>query len=257
MTVFITSKYFLDVIKMYHLSLLLGACLLLGQTAFGLGMYNHTHKTITLDTKNVLLLRGEITDKLATQFVYEINQKTNKKNMYVYLDTNGGSVDAGNKIVAEIQKYDLDCIAHKAISMGFVIFQSCKTRYITQMGTLMQHQMRYGIADEKAKVESYVEFIKQIGDYLMTMQATKIGITSDEMFMKTYNDWWLFGENAVVAKCADKLAMVKCSSKLTNQTYTVDAGSYTYYFSKCPLVSSFIDKKKNKGASLEDFLIFS
>jgi hypothetical protein len=99
--------------------------------------------------------------------------------------------------------------------------------------------------------------IKQIGDYLMTMQATKIGITSDEMFTKTYNDWWLFGENAVVAKCADELAMVKCSSKLTNQTYTVDAGSYTYYFSKCPLVSSFIDKKKNKGASLEDFLIFS
>ena len=240
-----------------YLSLFLGACILLGQTTYGLSILNHTHKTITLDTKNVLLLRGEITDKLATQFVYEINQKTNKKDMYVYLDTNGGSVDAGNKIVDEIQKYELDCIAHKAISMGFVILQSCKIRYITPMGILMQHQMSYGIANEKAKVESYVDFIKQIGEYLMTMQATKIGISSNEMHDKTYNDWWLFGENAIVAKCADELAVIKCSSKLTNLTYSVDAGLYTYYYSKCPLVSNFIDKKKNRGASLEDFLIFS
>jgi len=256
-TVFITSKSFLDVIKMY-LSLLIGAFLLLGQSNNCMGVFNDTQKIITLETNNVLLLKGEINENLATQFVYELNQRQSKKGIYVYLDTNGGSVDAGNKIVAEIQKYELNCIAHRAISMGFVILQSCNQRYITHMGTLMQHQMSYGIADEKAKVESYVDFIKQIGDYLITMQANKIGISSIEMRDKTYNDWWLFGENAVVANCADELAIVKCSSKLTNKTYTVDAGSYTHYYSKCPLVSGPVDKKKNKGgASLEDYLFFS
>jgi len=239
-----------------YLPLILSICLFLGNSDLCKGLYNNTQKKITLNTKNVLLLKGEINEKLATQFVYELNQKQSKKGIYVYLDTNGGSVDAGNKIVDEIQKYGLDCIAHKAISMGFVILQSCKNRYITPMGTLMQHQMSYGVADEKAKVESYVDFVKQIGDYLITMQANKIGISANEMRDKTYNDWWLFGENAVVANCADELAIVKCSSKLTNETYTVESGLYTYYYSKCPLVTGPIDKKKKTGGSLEDYLFF-
>lgn len=224
--------------------------------ALATGFTNSTiAKSIHLNTQNVLLLRGEITEKLATQFVYELNQKSNKNNLYVFLDTNGGSVDAGNKIVGEIQKYEIDCIAHKAISMGFVILQSCRTRYITPLGTLMQHQMSYGVGDEKAKVESYVDFIKQIGDYLNGMQADKIGISHDEMQKRTYNDWWLFGENAVQSNCVDQIASVKCSSKLTNQTYSVENGSFDYIYSKCPLVTGPVDKKKNKNKkSLEDYL---
>ena len=126
-------------------------------------------KQIVLDKNNTLLIRGEINEKQATQFVFDLNKFPKKKDVYVYLDTNGGSVDAGNKIVNEIQKYNLSCIAQKAISMGFVILQSCDKRYVTPLATLMQHQMSYGIVNEKAKVESYVEFIKQIGDELAEM----------------------------------------------------------------------------------------
>ena len=145
-------------------------------------------KEIFLDTNNTLLIRGEINEKLATQFIYELNQKPKKKNLYVYLDTNGGSVDAGNKIVNEIQKYNLSCIAQKAISMGFVILQSCKKRNILPLATLMQHQMSYGIINEKAKIESYVEYIKQIGNELTLMQAKKIGISPKKFNEKIYND---------------------------------------------------------------------
>jgi ATP-dependent protease ClpP protease subunit len=236
---------------MYFLLLLFAPIL-----AIASGFTNSTNtKSIRINTQNVLLLRGEITEKLATQFVYEINQKPNKKNLYVFLDTNGGSVDAGNKIVGEIQKYDIDCIAHKAVSMGFIILQSCRNRYITPLGTLMQHQMSYVVGDEKAKVESYVNFIKQIGDYLNGMQADKIGISHDEMRTRTYNDWWLFGENAVQANCVDQIASVTCSSKLTNQTYLVENGSFNYVYSKCPLVTGPIDKIKNKNKkNMEDYL---
>lgn len=237
-----------------YFSLLLLAPLLVAASGF---TNSTVAKSIQLNTQNVLLLRGEITEKLATQFVYELNQKPNKQGVYVFLDTNGGSVDAGNKIVGEIQKYGLDCIAHKAISMGFVILQSCRNRYITPMGTLMQHQISYGVSDEKAKVESYVEFIKQIGDYLNGMQADKIGISHDEMRKRTYNDWWLFGENAVQANCVDEIVSVKCSSKLTNQTYSVENGSFDYIYSKCPLVTGPVDKIKNKNKkTIEDYLSF-
>jgi ATP-dependent protease ClpP protease subunit len=211
-------------------------------------------KEIFLDTNNTLLIRGEINEKLATQFIYELNQKPKKKNLYVYLDTNGGSVDAGNKIVNEIQKYNLSCIAQKAISMGFVILQSCKKRNILPLATLMQHQMSYGIINEKAKIESYVEYIKQIGNELTLMQAKKIGISPKKFNEKIYNDWWSFGKTAIENNCADEIVDVKCSTKLTNATYEYDNNLYVYTFSKCPLVNGYIDKKvkDNKG----DFFFF-
>ena len=109
------------------------------------------NKSIKLDVDNVLSLRGEINQKLATEFVYSVNSRENKTDLYVYLDTNGGSVDAGLQIMDEIEKYELNCIAHKAMSMGFVILQTCKTRIVTPYSTIMQHQISYGIGNEKAK----------------------------------------------------------------------------------------------------------
>ena len=215
-----------------------------------------TEKQIALTTENVISIRGEINEKLATEFIFDLNKRENKDNLFVFLDTNGGSVDAGNKIVEEIQKYKLDCIAQKAISMGFVIFQSCRERFITPLSTLMQHQISYGIANEKAKIESYVNYIKQISHHLVGLQASKIGIPRKEFERKTYNEWWLFGDNAIDENCADEMAVVTCTSKLTNETYAVDKGPYIHYYSKCPLISGSIEKKKNKNYSNQDLFFF-
>lgn len=211
-------------------------------------------KIINLTSSNIIIIKGEINDNLASKFVHELNKKENKQDIYIYLDTNGGSVDAGNKIVEEIIRYKLNCIASKAISMGFVIFQSCNKRYITDYTTLMQHQISYGILNEKEKIESYVNYIKQIDDKLTRIQADKIGITPSKLKKKTYNDWWLFGENAILENCADESVDIRCSTKLTNQNYTVDIGSYTYIYSKCPLVTNHIDKNKNKNK--DDFIFY-
>tara|TARA_B100001287_G_scaffold270997_1_gene270592 strand:+ start:1930 stop:2667 length:738 start_codon:yes stop_codon:yes gene_type:complete len=204
-----------------------------------------TETEIELNQDNTILIRGEINDKSATEFVFDVNKRKKKSELYVFLDTNGGSVDAGNKIIYEIQKYNLSCIANKAISMGFVILQSCNKRYITPLSTLMQHQISYGIINEKAKVENYVDYIRQIGDHLTLLQSKKIGISKREFERRTYNDWWLFGEKAIQENCADEISKVICTSKLTNSTYTEDKGSYTYTYSKCPLITSYISKKKN------------
>ena len=110
---------------------------------------SNAQKDITLNTKNSLLIRGQINEQTATDLIFEINKRENKNKLYLYLDTNGGSVDAGNKIINEIQKYNISCVASKAISMGFVILQSCHKRFVTPMATLMQHQMSYGISNEK------------------------------------------------------------------------------------------------------------
>ncbi len=207
---------------------------------------SHKPKDISLTTKNSLLIRGQINEQTATDLIFDINKRQNKKKLILYLDTNGGSVDAGNKIINEIQKYNISCVASKAISMGFVILQSCHRRFVTPMATLMQHQMSYGVANEKAKVESYVNFIGQIGNHLEDMQAKRIGINPYEFKIRTFNDWWIFGDNAIKENCADRVVNVKCTTELTNQTYNIEHGVLTFVFSKCPVISGPIEVRKNK-----------
>tara|TARA_Y100000816_G_scaffold291655_1_gene283708 strand:- start:1190 stop:1897 length:708 start_codon:yes stop_codon:yes gene_type:complete len=216
---------------------------------------SNAKKDITLNTKNSLLIRGQINEQTATDLIFDINKRENKNKLYLYLDTNGGSVDAGNKIINEIQKYNISCVASKAISMGFVILQSCHKRFVTPMATLMQHQMSYGISNEKEKVESYVKFIGQIGKHLEDMQAKRIGINPYEFKIRTFNDWWLFGDNAIKENCADNTANVKCSTTLTNQTYNIEYGPTTYVFSKCPLITGPIETRKDKDSKSSIFYI--
>jgi ATP-dependent protease ClpP protease subunit len=204
---------------------------------------------------NIISINKEITDEVASNFIYELNKHVSKENIYLYLDTNGGSVIAGNRIIDEVQKYNLDCIAKTAVSMGFTILQACNNRFITKYSILMQHQMHYSVSNEKEKLENFVEFITQISKSLDMLQANKIGIEPKILKEKTLNEWWLFGENALTENCADKLVDIQCSSALTNKTYTEDLLGYTYTYSKCPLVTTYIHKKKSKdGNKYEDFV---
>ena len=56
---------------------------------------------------------------ICSKFVYSLNSLKNK-DVYVYLDTPGGSVESGNKMLMEIQKYNLSCVTDE-IYMGFVL----------------------------------------------------------------------------------------------------------------------------------------
>lgn len=225
--------------------LLLGLCLMSGLVnAFNL---------IELNTTNVLSLQGEINSAVASSFIYDLNKRKDKRGIYVYINSQGGSVESGNQIISEIQKYQLDCIAERAYSMGFVILQSCNKRYIRPYGKLMQHQISYGIANEKAKVESYVNFVDQMNEVLVSMQADKIKMSNQIFKEKTYNEWWMFGDYAIENNCADEVVHVSCNDKLTKQNETQDYNNYKLTFSKCPLIEMPIDMKKLKSDIMEYF----
>ena len=64
------------------------------------------HKSVILNTTNHVVVRGTIDSDVASAFIYKLNTLANK-NVIVYLDTPGGSVESGNKMLMEIQKYNL------------------------------------------------------------------------------------------------------------------------------------------------------
>lgn len=201
-------------------------------------------QTIKLNTTNNIILRGEINSESASKFIYDLNMLPDKNNTMIYLHTPGGSVVDGMKIVSEVKKHNLSCIADTAYSMGFIIFQACKNRYITSSGRLMQHQMAFGIADQKNRVENYIEFINQMEDEIVYEQASRINITSEAFRAKITDDWWLYGSNAVLQNCADEVVNVECSRSLTKDTEIIEKGLYKYTYSKCPLVNDYIKKEQ-------------
>ena len=197
-------------------------------------------KIINLNLENSLIIRGEINEETTKMFMNDLYNKKNKDNLYLYLETPGGSVMQGLKIISEIEKYKISCIANTAYSMGFVILQYCDKRYITKHATIMQHQMSYGVSGEKAKIESLVEYIKTISDELLDKQSSRIGINKREFEIKTYNDWWLYGENIIRHNCADKIVDVYCSDELVNSNYIVYKQTFfeesSEFFSRCGLL---------------------
>ena len=211
---------------------------------------------LNFNTTNSIILKGEIDGKLVSDFIYELNQKTEKDNLFVYLDTNGGSVHEGMKIISEMKKHNCSCVAERAYSMGFAILQSCKNRYILPHGSIMQHQMSLGIANEKGKIMNYLRYIHSVDELMTTMQASRIGLTNDEFNLKTNNEWWLYGENALIENCVDDIVNIECSSELTSSTYTKEKWGHILTYSNCPLVSQPIKKKRKGGHNQLNDLFF-
>jgi ATP-dependent protease ClpP protease subunit len=125
--------------------------------------------------------------------------------------------------------------------MGFVLLQGCANRYIRPYGRIMQHQISYGVQNEKGKIDSYSKFIDQIEEDLVGLQSDKIGLTKDEFRLKTMNEWWMVGKYAMENNCVDKIVDIYCDPKLTRKNETKDYGFYKLTYSSCPLISDPIE----------------
>ena len=210
-------------------------------------------KKIKLTTKNSLILKGSVDDKSISTLIHQLNKMEKKNEIYLYLDTPGGSVESGEKLISEIINHNVNCIAERAYSMGFAILQSCKNRYIVRHGKLMIHQVQFGLGGELGKVSSYVDFVKQMEYEMTNAMALRIGLNIDAFKYKILDEWWLYGLFALQSNCADEMVQVECSKELTKQNYTITKGTHDYIYSKCPLVTNEVDKKKSKTPDKQSF----
>lgn len=209
-------------------------------------MISHAEmKTITLTNDNFVSLRGPVTSTSISNLINDLISK-HSDTRYIYLNTNGGSVEAGIKLVNVIQSLQdnniiVNCIADTAISMGFVIFQSCSNRYVTRHASLMQHQMSLSDVEGKIRdLNSYVKFVNSMEDEINQNQADRIGISLEQFNEKIRDDWWLTAKQSVSEKVADEIVNIKCVFENTEQVTTIMTilGKLNIIYMKCPLVTS-------------------
>lgn len=103
-------------------------------------------KLIKLDPDNLVIVRGRIDSEMASKVIYELVKKKSKE-IYVYIDSYGGSVDSGLQIIQAMESLqssgtNVHTIANDVASMGFAIHQAGKLRYVRPWSVLMQHQLQ-------------------------------------------------------------------------------------------------------------------
>lgn len=210
-------------------------------------------KEVTLTSDNLISLKGNINEELISNVIYKLNI-LEKEDIYIYINSNGGDVKAGNKLIEAINFYKIKkkiyCIANYAASMAFIILQSCPNRFATTQAVLMQHQISLSIKNKKNNIESYFKYIENLENEIIDLQIKKIDITKEAFLKKIQNDWWLTGKQALKEKVVDNLVVVGCNinEKETYQEIKYETVNNVLLkvittFSQCPLVNIEINKE--------------
>lgn len=196
---------------------------------------------IELTPDNVVVLRGEVT---STSIDRVVSQLLKHNPHYLYIDTNGGSVMAGNRLIELLLSKEYEnttCIADKAYSMGFAILQACTKRFVLSTSTVMQHQPSLGYRGDLYPMANYMKMIHAVEEFMIDLQSKKIGLSHEELRKKTDTEWWLFGKDIIDNNVADEVVSVKCSKDLVDQTIkdentSMFFGKKIVTYSGCPLI---------------------
>ena len=194
---------------------------------------------------NFVSLRETINQDSSSRLLSKLNLIETKHNtIYLYINSPGGDVMAGLEIVNYIKSLQtrekqVICIAHNAMSMAFVIFQYCSQRYILYSSTLMQHQMALGVKGKLYDINSRMSYFNSLELKINQDQATRLNMTLADFTHLIQNDWWLYAEDILLNKAADKIVSIFCSFDNFEETITTTTlfGDVTIKYSACPIIN--------------------
>lgn len=236
--------YYLTMTTTYRLAYsAILAILLLGLPYFAQASEDSV-ELIKLTHDNFVTIRGPINSESASRVINEL-LSNEERNIYVYINSNGGSVVSGGQIIQTIRALQasgktINCIANTALSMGFAILQSCSTRLVLPSSVLMQHQVSLGIDGNLRQVDNYLTFVKKMNDELDVMQSNRLGMTLQQFKELCEHDIWLYGSDALTYKAADRMVLAVCNfiPKTYEETISTFFGDIVLKFSSCPLSTS-------------------
>ena len=168
---------------------------------------------LLLNATNHLLVQGAITAASANAFGQQALAQPQA--LWVFIDTGGGSIEAGLRMVQLLQQRPYRCIVQRAHSMGFALLQACENRWVLPSASLMQHQPWVRMEGELPHLHARLAYVAQLEQQLVQLQAQRLHLTEEEFRFRTIHEWWLTGPMAVAQGAADTTVAATCTPHLT------------------------------------------
>ena len=223
-----------------------------------------SNNIITLYDNNLVNIRGKINSISVNNFAIDTNKINTTKEIFLYINSPGGSVMDGFAMIEQIKMLKLEnitvsCIGDFSASMAFAILQFCSNRYALFSSVLMQHQMSLKLNGNLYGLDSYMNMIRDINTYLDEEQASRINITMDNFIKKISVDWWISGISAVKENVVDQIISIRCNKSLYALNETIEHitffGSINVVYSKCPLIKYPLDIILPKGVLMDEEIL--
>jgi ATP-dependent Clp protease protease subunit len=171
----------------------------------------------SLELGNVYVF-GEITTKTSLQFCLKVDYLANLglKEMYVWINTEGGSVADALVIQDKIQLLKKNNIQVNTVAIGECISAGCfilatgSRRYAMSSATIMAHPIMHSLSpDYHIYIKNYVHFHDKFYNELMTELAMKCGRKNAkdiQNFLKDVsNSHWMNAEEALEFGLIDEI----------------------------------------------------
>lgn len=200
---------------------------------------------ITLNSTNHVSIIDKIDENTSNKFIKDLNY-VKDTNIILYIKSPGGSVDSGEQIIQYMRykqntNHLFTCIADKAMSMAFHIFQNCNVRLVLATSVLMQHQMSTVTYGNLENIKNYITMLDKVNKYYAVFESSRLNITVDEYKRKVESDWWIYGYENIIEKTADYMIDgVGCSNQLITNSIKYDDNKsildVNSKFKLCPII---------------------
>lgn len=162
---------------------------------------------LTLDKLNHVKLIDVIETSMANEVISNIFKMDN--DFYIYIDSDGGDVESGMKIV-KMMKYiqsdniKIKCIAKKAFSMAFHIFQRCDERLFVPNAVLMQHEMTVYISGNVYTSQKYLAKFIKLNDEINTYESNRLNMDKNLFLSELAKELWFTGDDIIEYNAGDR-----------------------------------------------------
>jgi ATP-dependent Clp protease protease subunit len=205
--------------------------------------------TVILRQGNFVLFSGRVDSKSAAAAQTELakisSQLSPSDNIYLVIDSPGGSVTAGNQFIdfAQSIPQKVKTISIFAASMGYHMSQSFDERLVIKSTTLMSHRASLGGVSGQipGEIDSRLNNIRQVLEEMDTFVSKRVGISLEEYKKLIHNELWLTGQEAIKKNHADRLVKAVCAPELMEgsreEMLMTIFGPIKVSFSNCPLIT--------------------
>jgi len=174
----------------------LALAMLLPTVAFSQAQPVKRYSRVNINEERLVVIKGPIRAQMADVIIsdiYDLSQD-NKGAIYYVINTNGGSLMAGNQIIQAMESADAKsiCIVDRAAySMGALILSHCNVAYIHKDASVMFHEGYLRLEGKMSEVISYIDFERRQFDKLCTNTAKLLKMSKATYVAKQKDEWWL------------------------------------------------------------------